>query len=127
MPLLKKDIITILQNFTTEPRVDVYEKDNSVEISAELAGVKKEDIDISFSDGYLTIEGEKKTTEKTDKEKDNYHINERWYGMLRKSIYLGDRVDVDNAKAKFENGVLSISLPKKEPSKKNIKKIKISS
>lgn len=103
--------------------IDLSETENEIKVSAELAGMKKEDLDISFSDGYLHIKGEKKS-EKEEKEKNSY-ISERHYGMIQRSVPIGRDVDVNKAEAKFEDGVLKVSIPKTEDSQSKVKKIEV--
>lgn len=94
--------------------VKVKEETNSIEISAPLAGFKKEQIEINVEKGYLTL------TAKSDEKDQSYQINEYATHSLSRTLYVGD-VDQSQAEAKFENGVLSISLPKsKEALQKNI-------
>jgi len=107
-----------------EPRIDVYETDKEIEVTAEIPGlVSKNDITINVYDNYLEIKGEiKKSEERSDK---NYHVSERFYGKFSRVIGLPAEVDKENAKAKYENGVLTIILPKIEPEKQNGKRIEI--
>ena len=89
--------------------MDVKESDNEISIDAELPGFKKEDINIEFEDGRLTISAENKD-ESEDKE-DNYVVRERHSGKIYRSVYLGD-VEEDKISAKYENGILNIVVPK---------------
>lgn len=92
------------------PRVDVVEKDKTYELSAELPGLDKKDINITVKDNVLTISGEKKYEEK--QEKDNYYCVERRYGKFERSFRMADKVDNDQVSAEFKNGVLTLSIPK---------------
>ncbi len=85
--------------------------------------MKKEDIEISLKDDILTISGEKKREEKVEKK--NYSRLERSYGSVSRTLRLPTQVQTDKAKAKFENGVLEIKVPKTEEAKKKVKKISI--
>ncbi len=100
--------------------LDVYETDDVLVLKGALPGVRPEEVDISVTDGVLTIKGETKSEEET---KDgNYHRRELRYGAFSRSVALPTRVDHDKAEAKFENGILTISLPKAEEVKpKSIK------
>ncbi len=111
------------------PRVDISEDDKNYYITAELPGLTKEDVKVSINDdNYLIIKGEKKREFKTE-EKDedrNYIRVERNYGMFTRSFLLPDNLKNDSINAKFENGVLSITLEKVEPAKPKEVEIKIS-
>lgn len=107
----------------TTPVVDVVEKDNAYEITAELPGMDAKDIDIKFAHGMLTIKGEKKE-EKEEKKKD-YYLSERRYGSFQRSFQAPDGVDPDKIEASFEKGVLKIALPKTAQAKDQEKKIAI--
>lgn len=97
------------------PAIDIQETEDSFELSAELPGMKKEDIRISFSDGRLTMEGERKF-EKEEKSK-TFHRIERSYGKFKRIISMPREVEADKAKASYEQGILTISLPKSEKAK----------
>jgi HSP20 family protein len=92
--------------------VDIEETDKGYKVSAELPGMDKDHVDISISDRYLTIKGEKKE-EKEEKES-NYIYRERYFGSVERSLYLPENADGDKAKASFNKGVLIIEIPKKE-------------
>lgn len=109
---------------TLTPRVDISEDKANIYIHAELAGLTKDDVKIAVNeDRMLTISGEKKQEEK--KEDKNYYRVERRYGMFSRSFNLPENVDVTNIAAKFENGVLNLTLPKVEPAKPNVTEIAI--
>lgn len=92
------------------PHMDVSETENEVRICAELPGVSEKDVDVSLSGDVLTIRGEKKLERKDDTE--NYHFVERSYGTFQRSLRLPYAVDPDQVQASFENGVLTVTLPK---------------
>ena len=92
------------------PRVDVSETEVAMEVTAELPGVDESDIDVSLTNDILSIRGEKKA-EKEDKSKD-YHLIERSYGMFQRAIPVPFNVDPEKVEAKFEKGILKITLPK---------------
>jgi len=104
------------------PSLDVSETKNDLVIKAELPGMDAKDIDISLNNGFLTIKGEKKH-EKEEKD-ENYHLNERSYGSFTRSVRLPREVQSDKITASFKNGVLRVTLPKSEESKKREIKIK---
>lgn len=90
--------------------MNVSETDEELRITAELPGVTEEDIDVSLDDDVLTIRGEKKF-ERND-EKENYHFVERSYGTFQRSLRLPYAVDSEQVRADFENGVLTVTVPK---------------
>jgi HSP20 family protein len=105
------------------PAVDVVEKEKAYEITAELPGMDESNIDVKFSDGTLTIKGEKRD-EKEEKKKD-YYLSERRYGSFQRSFGVPDGVDADKIEANFKNGVLTVTLPKTEQAQRSEKKIAI--
>lgn len=107
------------------PSIDVSETDNAIEVTAELPGVEEKDIDVTLSNGMLTIKGEKRA-EKEEKKKD-YHLVERSYGSFHRSVALPEGVDTDKVEAHFDNGVLKVSVPKPAEARAASKKIAIKS
>jgi HSP20 family protein len=105
------------------PAVDVVEQDDGYKVTAELPGMEEKDIEVKFSDGTLTIKGEKEE-EKEEKKKD-YFLSERHYGSFQRSFRVPDGVDADKIEANFKNGVLSVTLPKTAEAKKKEKKIAV--
>jgi HSP20 family protein len=90
--------------------INVSETENEIRITAELPGVTEQDIDVSLDDDVLTIRGEKRF-ERTD-DKENFHFVERSYGTFQRSLRLPYPVDPDQVQARFENGVLTVTVPK---------------
>jgi HSP20 family protein len=105
------------------PSVDIVEKDNVYKVSAELPGIAAGDIDVKFSDGMLSISGEKQE-DKEEKKKD-YFLSERHYGSFRRSFRVAEGVDADKIEATFKNGVLTVTLPKTAEARKNTKTITV--
>ncbi|HYX63209.1 MAG TPA: Hsp20/alpha crystallin family protein [Burkholderiales bacterium] len=99
------------------PSVDVIDRDDEVVVRAEVPGYKKEDIEVSVSDSLLTIKGETKTEEK--EEKGDYYRCEISHGAFSRSIGLPATVDDSKAKASMKDGVLELTLPKLEKSKRH--------
>ncbi|OZJ02609.1 hypothetical protein BZG36_04282 [Bifiguratus adelaidae] len=95
---------------SARPAVDVFEDDKALTIHAELPGVKKEDIHLDVSGNALTLSGE--TRQAQEFKDQNTHYQERRFGSFNRSFPLGDNVDKENVQAKFEDGVLSVTLPK---------------
>lgn len=92
------------------PAVDMYQTDNEVVVKASIPGVKTDEVQISVTGETLTIKGEVKQKEET-KEK-AYHIREQRWGTFERTLALPTDVVADKAKAEFENGILTITLPK---------------
>ena len=97
------------------PSVDLSETEDKYEVKADLPGMKKDEIKISFNDSVLTLTGEKKHEEKVDEK--NYHRVERAYGKFERSFRLPKDVKADQIKANYKSGVLSIEIPKSEKAK----------
>ena len=94
------------------PAFDVSETDDEIIVKAEIPGMKVEDIDITLTDGLLTIKGERKM-EKEDKQ-ENYHRIERQFGTFSRSLNLGLKVKTDGIDAGYKDGILTVTLPKAE-------------
>ena len=103
-------------------KTDIKETPEEYVLHAELPGVKKEDINIDYDNNYLTISATKNTDSKEKKE--NYLRRERSYGSVSRGFYINN-VNKEAIKAKFDNGVLNIELPKKELTQNNSNKILI--
>jgi len=97
------------------PSVDIYENKDQIVLEAELPGMKQEDFDLTIENNVITLRGERRF-EKTD-ESDNYHRVERSYGTFTRSFTLPQTVSADEAKAEYNNGVLRVTLPKREEAK----------
>jgi HSP20 family protein len=105
------------------PAVDIAEKDDHYEITAELPGIDEKDIEVKFASGLLTIRGSK-SEDKEEKKKD-YHLSERRYGSFQRSFSLPEGVDPDKLDANFEKGVLTIVIPKSAEAQRKERKIAI--
>jgi HSP20 family protein len=101
-------------SFNSFPKVDVVEDNDSLNLIAELPGVKKEDVKIILEDGVLTISGEKKN-ELISKEDINIFNNERIFGKFERKFKLTDDINPDEVTAKYENGLLKIKVAKLKP------------
>jgi HSP20 family protein len=108
---------------TTMPSMDISETDKAIEITAELPGLEKKDVELNVADNLLTIRGEKKN-EREEKNKD-YHLVERSYGSFSRSVELPSGVKVEDISAEIANGVLKVTVPK--PAPKQTKQIEIKS
>jgi HSP20 family protein len=98
------------------PSVDVYETEGEIVVKAELPGVEQKDVDVSFENNVLTIRGER-CMEKDVKE-ENFHRVECNYGTFARSFSLPATIDEGKVKAEFKNGMLKVSLPKREQAKR---------
>lgn len=105
------------------PQMDVTEEDDAWRIAAEIPGVDEKDIELTVSDGVLTLAGEKKVD--SEKKEKNWHMHERAYGSFRRSLRLPPGADLDKISAKFQNGVLEITVPKRPEAKQSARKIEI--
>ena len=94
------------------PAVDLYQTDNEVVVKAALPGLKADDVQISITGDMLSLKGEYKQEE--EKKEKAYHLREQRYGAFERNFTLPTAVVSDKAKAEFENGVLTITLPKAE-------------
>lgn len=96
------------------PRVNLYENEEEYVASVEIPGADKNDIKITIKDNSLKINGEIKRTER---EKMNAHLQERFYGKFEKNIMLQEKVDADKIDAEYKNGILLIKMPKSPEAK----------
>jgi HSP20 family protein len=106
---------------TTMPSMDISETDKAIEITAELPGLEKKDVELNVAENLLTIRGEKKN-EREEKNKD-YHLVERSYGSFSRSVELPAGVKVEDISAEIANGVLKVTVQK--PAPKQTKQIEI--
>ncbi len=94
------------------PAIDLYQTADDVVVKAALPGLKAEDVQISITGDVLTLRGEYKQEE--EKQETTYHLREQRFGSFERAVSLPVDVQTDKAKAEFENGILTISLPKAE-------------
>jgi HSP20 family protein len=91
------------------PGIDVFEKDNRLVAKIDLPGMKKEDVKVEVTDGYLAISGERQT--EAEEKKENFYRCEREYGSFYRAIPLPHGVKLEDVKATFSDGVLEVSVP----------------
>ena len=106
-----------------EMKTDVHEHDDRYELLMDLPGFKKEEIQVSLEDGYLTVEAAKGLDKDTEDKKGKVIRQERYAGAMQRSFYVGDQLTQADVKAKFEHGVLHLTVAKKQealPEKKAI-------
>jgi HSP20 family protein len=109
---------------TWAPPVDIYENGDNLVLKAELPGINPDDVEIRVEDNTLYLKGERKF-EKEVKEQ-NYHRVERSYGTFTRTFSLPNSVDSDKVAASFKDGVLTLTMPKKEEAKPKTIKINVS-
>lgn len=102
--------VTVGKSFT--PQVDISETEKAFELSFAIPGIKKNEIKIDLNEGQLVVSGERKFEEK--KEDKNFHSVETRYGSFSRSFHLPDNIDVEKVEAKYEDGLLNITIPKDE-------------
>lgn len=95
-------------------KTDVRETDDSYELDIDLPGFKKDEITAKLENGYLTVSASKRLDKDKQDKKGNYIRRERYAGAMSRSFYIGDSITQDEIKAKFENGILQLSIPKKD-------------
>jgi HSP20 family protein len=100
------------------PAMDVEETSDKIRLSLEVPGVSPEDLEITIENNLLTVSGEKRFRRENGKDREESHLIERRYGRFERSVMLPETVDADSIAAHFENGVLTIELPKSARSRR---------
>ena len=95
-----------------EPKVDIIENGKEIVVKADVPGVKKEDMQVTVTEDSITFRGEAKSA--TEVKKENYYHSERFCGCYSRTLPLPAAVDANQAKARFEDGVLTVTIPKTE-------------
>ena len=95
-------------------KTDIRETDSSYELDVDLPGFKKDEINVQLKDGYLTLTAAKGLDKDSQDKKGNYIRKERYAGTMSRSFYVGEAVNEEDVHAKYEDGILKISVPKKE-------------
>ena len=95
-------------------KTDIREHDEGYELDIDLPGFKKDEITIDLDNGYLTIFAAKGLDKDEQDKKGKYIRRERYAGAVQRSFYVGDAVTEEDVKAKFEDGILRLSIPKKD-------------
>ena len=109
---------------TWAPAVDIYETDQNLVLKAELPGFDPKDVEVRVEDGMLYLKGERKF--ESEAKRENYHRIERSYGAFSRTFPLPNSVNVDNVTAEYKNGVLTLTMPKREEAKPKAIKIEVS-
>jgi len=97
------------------PALDVYETPEKLVATVELPGIDPKDVEVAVEDSTLTISGSREFTQETDEQ--NYHRIERRYGAFNRAIRLPETADAERVEARFDKGVLTVEIPKREESK----------
>ena len=103
-------------------KTDIREHDTGYELDVDLPGFKKDEINIELENGYLTISAAKGLDKDEQDKKGKYIRKERYAGAMQRSFYVGDAVTQEDVKAKFEDGILKLSIPKKDAKEVETKK-----
>ncbi|MHB8121078.1 MAG: Hsp20/alpha crystallin family protein [Desulfuromonadaceae bacterium] len=103
--------------------VDMFEEGDELVIKADIPGMKKDEISIDFADDVVTISGEKKTEERTERK--DYYCVERSFGSFSRKLQLPVDIQIDKTRASFKDGVLEIRMPKSEEAKQKVRKITV--
>jgi HSP20 family protein len=111
------------QSIAWSPKIDVFEKDNRLVTRVDLPGMKKEDVSVEVTDGYLALSGERKR--ETEEKKDNFHRSEREYGSFYRAVPLPEGVKLEDVKATFSDGVLEVSVPLPARPEASVRKVQI--
>jgi HSP20 family protein len=102
--------------------LDMYEEGDNLIVKASVPGVRPDDLNVQVRDDLLTISGEVK--QETERKESDYHLRERRYGRFERTVALPSAVQVDKAEAEFENGLLTLRLPK-APGGTKLRRIKV--
>jgi len=111
------------ESWIAAPAVDLVEKENAFELTAELPGLDEKNVEVKVANGVLTIKGEKQE-DKEEKNKD-FHMRERRFGSFERALRIPETVDADKIEASFKKGVLTVTLPKTAEAQKPVKKIEV--
>ena len=96
-------------------KTDIRETENSFELDVDLPGIKKDEVQVNLENGYLTISAAKGLDKEEEDKKGHYIRKERYAGECSRSFYIGDSIEPKDIKAKYEDGILRISMPKAAP------------
>jgi len=110
------------EDFTSFPKLqsssfmktDIKELDHGYELMIEMPGFDKEDIKVSVDQGYLVVEATHQSEKETESDKNTYIKQERYYGFMKRSYYIGD-INLDDVKGSFDKGILTLNIPKNTP------------
>lgn len=100
------------------PDTDVIERENEVRVVCELPGMSPEDINLELENNVLTISGEKRETQEQGEDEGSYHLTERRWGRFTRSFVLPREVEQEKIDASYENGILTVTIPKSESARR---------
>jgi HSP20 family protein len=103
-----------LSGMLRAPAADVMENENEIRVIVEMPGLRAEDVEIDLENNVLTISGQKREERDQRNERNTWHLSERRYGRFSRSFVLPRDVEQERIEAEFENGVLSVTIPKSE-------------
>ena len=104
--------LLLTKNAKSIMKTDIRDTEDSYELDVDLPGYKKDEISAQLKDGYLTISASKNTENEEKDKKGNYIRRERYNGTMSRSFYVGDAIHQDDIHAKYEDGILKLSIPK---------------
>jgi len=107
-----------LDNMLRIPEADVVETETEIRVVAELPGLRPEDVDLSLENNVLTISGEKREERTEGQDGRTWHLSERRYGKFSRSFLLPRDVDAERIEAQFQDGLLTITIPKSEKARR---------
>ena len=99
-------------------KTDIKEKKDGYDLEMDLPGFKKDEVKVELNNGYLTVSAEKGLDKDEEDKKGKYIRKERYAGAMQRSFYVGENLTQEDIKAKYENGILMLDIPKKAPEKK---------
>jgi len=105
------------------PRSDIVDTGRQIEMTFELPGLTRKDVEVTFRDGMLIVEGEKAREKENDDTR--FYQRERMYGHFYRAIPVGTEIDEDKITASMHDGILKVTLPKTEEAQKHVKKIEV--
>ena len=111
------------ESWVAAPAMDLVERDNAFELTAEMPGLEEKNIDVRVANGLLTVRGERE--ESKEEKKEDFHLRERRFNSFERSIRIPEGVDLDKVEASFKNGVLHVTMPKTPEAQKPVKKIEV--
>lgn len=107
------------------PRLDVVDREDEIQVSAELPGLEEKDIDVGIDASTLTLRGEKKEEREEGEKGGDYYLSERRYGSFHRTVPIPEGIDRDKVRAEFHNGVLTVYLPKKPEARHTTRKVEV--
>lgn len=105
------------------PRIDVSEQENEIRLTAEIPGVSPNEVDVTVEEDMLIVRGEKKA--ESERDRGNYHVSERSYGRFQRMVQLPFSPDPDQIRASFDNGVLTVTVPRTEQARERARRIEV--